>query len=54
MKKEEIKKVSEATVEDALDYSGVAIDKADNDKTDSDLVKEMTKEINNNPRNNDL
>ncbi len=34
-------------------YSGVAIDKADNDKTTPQLVKERTATVNNNPRNDD-
>lgn len=40
--------------EEALDYPGVAVDRADNDKTDSKLVKEDVKDLNNNPRNNDI
>lgn len=37
----------------AQTYSGVAIDKADDDKTNPQLVKERTATINNNPRNDD-
>ena len=37
----------------ASEYPGVAIDIADNDKTNEKLVKERTATINNNPRNND-
>jgi hypothetical protein len=35
-------------------YPGVDINKADKDKVNPKLVKQWTKEINNNPRNNDL
>lgn len=35
-------------------YPGAEIDKADKDKVDSRLVKEETKDLNNNPRNNDI
>lgn len=35
-------------------YPGVETDNADNDKVDPKLVKEETKELNNNPRNNDI
>lgn len=37
----------------AQTYSGVAIDKADDDKINPQLVKERTATINNNPRNDD-
>lgn len=32
------------------DYPGVAINQADGEKTDADLVKERTATLNNNPR----
>lgn len=35
------------------DYPGVAINNADDEKVDKDLVKERTKTLNNNPRNNE-
>lgn len=35
-------------------FPGVAIDIADKEKTDRKLVKERTRAINNNPRNNDI
>lgn len=37
---------------DAAKYPGVAIDIADDEKVDENLVKERTKALNNNPRNN--
>lgn len=42
------------SVKDALDYPGVATDRADDDKTTPCMVKEDVKELNNNPRNNDM
>lgn len=36
------------------DYRGADVDKADNDKTDARLVKEDVRDLNNNPRDNDL
>ncbi len=42
------------SIDDALDYAGVAINHADDNKVNDTLVKERTKEMNNNPRNNDL
>lgn len=50
MDKENEKK---ATVEQALEYPGVAKNEADNDKNTECLQKQSTKELNNNPRNND-
>lgn len=35
-------------------YPGVETNKADDNKVDSKLVREETKELNNNPRNNDI
>lgn len=35
-------------------YPGVGVDQADHDKTTPRLVKQETKELNNNPRNNDI
>ncbi len=35
-------------------YRGVDINKADNGKVTPKMVKEETKELNNNPRNNDM
>lgn len=35
------------------DYPGVAINKSDDNKVDSQLVKERTNTLNNNPRNSD-
>ncbi len=37
----------------ALDYPGVATDIADGDVTTPEMVKQSTKELNNNPRNTD-
>lgn len=34
-------------------YPGAAIDRADDDKVDEELVKERTCMLNNNPRNHD-
>lgn len=36
------------------DYVGVDINVADDEKTTPRLVKQETKELNNNPRNNDI
>lgn len=41
-------------VQDALDYSGVAVNDGDDGKCDSQLIKERTKTLNNNPRNGDM
>lgn len=38
-------------VKDALDYPGVANDRADKGETTPEMVKQSTKELNNNPRN---
>lgn len=38
----------------ATNYAGVDINKGDNGKTTPRLVKQEIKELNNNPRNNDL
>lgn len=35
-------------------YPGAGTDKADNNKVTPKLVKEETKDLNNNPRNNDI
>lgn len=49
------KRTPEATNDsDAIKYAGVAVDVADDEKVDASLVKEETKELNNNPRNTDL
>lgn len=42
------------SVKDALDYSGIAVNKGDDGKCDSSLVKERTRTLNNNPRNGDM
>lgn len=42
-----------ATVEQAMEYPGVAENKADNDKVSVELEKERTETLNNNPRNED-
>lgn len=47
-------KKAEQSVQDALDYPGVAINDGDDEKENKELVKERTKTLNNNPRNNDL
>lgn len=39
---------------DKKDYPGVDVNKADHDKVTKKLVKEETRELNNNPRNNDM
>lgn len=44
----------DSRVEEALDYPGVATNRADHDKTDKSLVKEDVKDLNNNPRNNEI
>lgn len=48
------KHMSKKSIDDALDYAGVAINQADDNKVNDTLVRERTKEMNNNPRNNDL
>lgn len=40
-------------VQDALDYPGIATDISDDEKTTPEMVKQSTKELNNNPRNTD-
>lgn len=40
-------------VKDALDFPGVATNRADDNKTTPCMVKEDVKELNNNPRNTD-
>lgn len=42
-----------ATDEQAMEYPGVAVNKADNDKITEALEKERTATLNNNPRNDD-
>ncbi len=39
--------------QDAREYPGVAINAGDDGKDDASLVKERTKALNNNPRNDD-
>ncbi|MCM1028719.1 MAG: hypothetical protein NC342_05905 [Pseudoflavonifractor sp.] len=39
---------------DAMEYPGVANNKADDDKVNPCLVKQDVKELNNNPRNGDM
>lgn len=48
------KKDSKATPQQAMEYPGVALNDADNNKDTECLQKQSTKELNNNPRNNDL
>lgn len=36
------------------DYVGVDVDRADDNKVDPKMVEQETKELNNNPRNNNL
>lgn len=36
------------------DYRGVDVDKANDDAVSEQMVKEDTRELNNNPRNNDI
>ncbi len=50
----ETKKENKATVEQALEYPGVAQNEADNDKNTECLQKQSTEDLNNNPRNNEL
>lgn len=40
-------------VQDALDYPGISTDISDDEKTTPEMVKQSTKELNNNPRNTD-
>ncbi len=46
------KKPSKNASKEALEYPGIAENIADKDKVDKKLVKDETKELNNNPRNN--
>ena len=48
------KKCTKATPEEALEYPGVAVNEADNDKNTPKLHKQATCELNNNPRNDDM
>ena len=48
------KKISKATPQQAMEYPGVALKEADNNKDTECLQKHSTKDLNNNPRNNDL
>ncbi len=48
------KKDLKATPEQAMEYPGVALNDADNNKDTECLQKQSTKDLNNNPRNNDL
>ena len=48
------KNKAEETVKDAGRYPGVAVNSADNNKTERTLEKERTATLNNNPRNTDL
>ena len=38
----------------ADDYRGVDINKGDSDKVDKELVRQDTRQLNNNPRNGDM
>lgn len=57
MNEKEAKAKAEAAarqkVQDALNYSGIAVNEADNDEVDGELVRERTRTLNNNPRNSD-
>lgn len=46
--------IDKTNVKDSEQYRGVDINKADDCKVDAKMVKEDTKELNNNPRNNDM
>lgn len=48
------KQTQQATVEQSLEYPGVAKNQADKDKVTPCLEKQSTKELNNNPRNDDM
>ncbi|MDE5687624.1 MAG: hypothetical protein K2I18_03240 [Paramuribaculum sp.] len=50
----ETKEENKATGKEAMEYPGVAINKADNDKNNECLQKQSTKELNNNPRNDEM
>lgn len=53
MKKEHNDNTKNAVREHAQEnYPGAAIDRADDDKVDAELVKERTRTLNCNPRNN--
>lgn len=54
MKKEQTTDSTKCDEKEMLKYSGIAIDKADDGKVDSALIKERTKTLNNNPRNDEL
>lgn len=41
-------------VRDSQTYPGVAVNEADDQRDNKDLIKERTHTLNNNPRNNDL
>ena len=49
------KKITKAQIAKAQqNYSGMTADAADNDKVTAQEVKDDVKQLNNNPRNNDL
>lgn len=41
-------------VQDENKYRGVNVDRADDEKVTAKMVREDTKELNNNPRNDDM
>ncbi|MCM1050795.1 MAG: hypothetical protein NC349_02430 [Paenibacillus sp.] len=48
------KKQNISTNEAEKKFPGVEVDKCDNEKVTPKMVKEETKDLNNNPRNNDI
>ncbi len=44
---------SKAEKNDEQKYSGLAVNEADGNKVNKDMVKERTETLNNNPRNNE-
>ncbi len=49
------KKSTQQDIDAATDkYPGMAVNESDDEKVDAKLVKERTRTLNNNPRNNDL
>lgn len=43
-----------ANVKDEKAYRGIDVNVADDEKVDPELVKQETRELNNNPRNDDM
>ncbi|WP_303427448.1 hypothetical protein [uncultured Duncaniella sp.] len=54
MDQKDKKETNKATVSESLEYPGVALNQSDKNKVTEELEKQSTKELNNNPRNNDM